>query len=137
MNNNNSGLGEKILEAGISSMKAGADEIKTSVSTAIGQVTGQQVKTDQELQQIASQDKEASGKRINEIQQELSAQKMRRFHEVNNFQPPPPQPTETHNSQPSETTISAPLASRSGPRRQPESVRQVVGKSELGRNFKG
>lgn len=137
MSDSNSGLGAKLIEAGVSSMKAGADEIKNSVSTAVGQITGQQIKTDQELQQIASQDKESSGKRINEIKKELETQKMRRFHEVNTIQPSAPRSAENSNTQSLEITRTAPLSNRSGPRRQPESVRQVVGKSELGRNFKG
>ncbi len=137
MSDNNKGLGEKLMEAGVSSMKAGADEIKTSVSTAVGQITGQPEKTDQELQQIAAQDKESSGKRINEIQQELERQKIKRFQEVSSWQTTSSQTQETHQAK--QHTPSSPLthAADSRPRKQPEPIRQAVGKSELGRNFKG
>ncbi len=137
MSDNQKGIGEKLIEAGISSVKAGSDEIKTTVSTAIGQVTGQPIKTDQELQQIAAHDKESSGKRIDEIQQELAKQKMRRFQEVSNWQTPSvpaPEPNgpEIPQSRQAQLHQSSPSAPQPA-----ESVRQAVGKSELGRNFKG
>lgn len=137
MSDNQKGIGEKLVEAGISSVKAGSDEIKTTVSTAIGQVTGQPIKTDQELQQIAAHDKESSGKRIDEIQQELAKQKMRRFQEVSNWQTPSA-PTPEPNGPEIPQSRQAQLHQSSPSAPQPaESVRQAVGKSELGRNFKG
>lgn len=139
MSDSNSNLGEKMIEAGISSMKASADEIKTSVTTAIEQVTGQQIKSDQELQQIAQQDKESSGKRINEIEQELATQKRRHFQEVSSWNTPIQKSSQNQQRGPNipETRQRSILQSAGSQQTRPLSVQQAVGKSEQGRNFKG
>ncbi|HRN96781.1 MAG TPA: hypothetical protein PLD54_05015 [Candidatus Levybacteria bacterium] len=132
------GIGEKLLEAGVSAAKAGADEIKTSVSTAASQISGTPQKSDSELQHIAQTDKTQSTARIGEIKKELAQQKMRRFQEVSNWTTPtlpksdtPQGPEIAGNRNFSSLTQSA---SQQSPA---ESVRQAVGKAEQGRNFKG
>ena len=135
---NDKGVGEKLVEAGISSMKAGADEIKVGVSTAMGQITGQQVKSDQELQQISSQDKVSSGKRINEIQQEIDAQKMRRFKQVTQEHAPVASQNQENVQEQQGPQRSTPqLSQKLRGNETPLSVRQAVGNKEQGRNFKG
>ncbi len=135
---NDKGIGGKMFEAGVSVAKAGADEIKTSITTAVGQVTGTPQKTDQELQQLESQDKAHSNERIGQIKQELSKQKMRRFQEVSQWQAPPsqkqeePKGPEIPNARQQVSSIQS-----STPQGPAESVRQAVGKAEHGRNFKG
>lgn len=139
MSDTGKGIGEKLVEMGVSSMKAGANEIKTSVTTAAGQITGQPVKSDQELKQIAIQDKDSSDQRINEIQNELAQQKMSRFREVSGWHSATAAKTiEEHQQEQSIPKSTAPLAGSQTQRKgTPEPVRQAVGNKELGRNFKG
>lgn len=140
MSDSGNGIGQKLMEAGLSSMKAGADEVKTSITTAIGQVTGQEeLKTDQEIQNIEAQDKVDSGKRIQEIQQELAAQKRRHFQEVASWGTPTEAANQPQQSGPETPQSQHPSAQRPTSLQQtrPLSVQQAVGKSEQGRNFKG
>jgi hypothetical protein len=132
------GIGEKMMEAGVSAVKAGADEVMTSVSTAIGQVTGTPQKSDQELQQLAQTDKSHSSTRIGEIKQELAQQKMRRFQEVSHWTTPTlPKSNEPQGPQIAGSKNFSSLT-QSDPQNTPaESVRQAVGKAEQGRNYKG
>lgn len=140
MSDSSKGIGEKMVEAGISAVKAGADEVQAGFSTAFSQVTGTPIKSDQELQHLAQTDKAQSSARIGEIKQELAKQKMRRFQEVSHWQTPTlprsdaPQGPEisgarqtTNHPQQTGNTLTTPA----------ESVRQAVGKAEQGRNYKG
>jgi hypothetical protein len=138
MSDGSKGIGERMVEAGVSAVKAGADEVKSGFSTAIGQVTGQPVKSDQELQHIARTDQSQSSARIGEIKQELAQQKMKRFQEVSNMHTP----TLPKSDQPKGPEIvsrrnSASFNSSRTQQGTEESVRQAVGKAEQGRNFKG
>ncbi len=138
MADSNSGIAGKILETGGSLAKSVTNEIKTVSQETIAQVTGESIKSDQELQQIAAHDKQQSNQRIGEIQQELAEQRMRRFQEVSSLSTAtPPQREESPLSQP-QTEAKGPHIPRSlSQKPMAESVRQAVGKSEQGRNFKG
>lgn len=138
MSDSSKGIGERMVEAGVSAVKAGADEVKTGVSTAIGQVTGVPQKSDQELQQIANTDKTQSSERIGEIKQELAKQKRRRFQEVSNWQTPTlPKSDEPKGPEIAGSKNFSSLNSSNSQNAPVESVRQAVGKAEQGRNYKG
>lgn len=132
------GLVQKMVEAGISAAKATTDEIKTSISTAAGQITGaaSSTKSDAELQQLAKSDKEQSASRIDQIKKELAS---KRFQEVSQWNTAPKQTKQevTGPEIPSSRGINTASSTNRNTSGQPESVRQAVGKSELGRNFKG
>jgi hypothetical protein len=132
------GIGQKIVEAGMSAAKATADEVKNSISTATTQITGAatQSKSDQELQHLEKTDKDHSTTRIEQIKKELASQ---RFNEVSQWNTSAPQKPNQENSGPdipSNRGINS-NNQQSQNSNQPEVVRQAVGKTELGRNYKG
>lgn len=138
----NTDLGQKLVEIGASAIKSTTQEVKTTVSEVTGQLTGAEVRTDAEMQQIAAHDKAQSNTRIGEIQQELAREKMkkmRRAQEVASWATTPTLPSSQENKHEQRPTLSS-SNSLQPQRSQPqvaESVRQAVGKSEQGRNFKG
>jgi hypothetical protein len=141
----NGGIGQKLVEMGVSAAKAAAQEVKTTVSEATGQITGSTIKSDTELKQIASNDEAYKSQRMGEIKKELSTQKMRRFHEVSSWganQSIPVSKQETSGPDfSSARSVSIPQSSQPNgtptAKKPLESVRQNAGRGEQGRNYKG
>jgi hypothetical protein len=130
------GIGQKLTEIGVSAAKGTVSEISTVVGSTIAQVTGSPQKSEHELQQLAQTDKTQSGARIDQIKKELAAQ---RFQEVSQWTPAPTTP-QYHEPAGPEIPSSRGFSSMSQPgssANQPEVVRQAVGKTEQGRNYKG
>lgn len=141
-NMSNTGIGQKLVEIGASAIKSTAQEARTTVSEVTGQLTGAEVRTDDEMQQIAAHDKAQSNTRISEIQQELAREKMkkmRRAQEVASWATTPSLPSSREHSseQSSARSNLSSLQTQPNKPQVAESVRQAVGKSEQGRNFKG
>jgi hypothetical protein len=134
----NTGLGQKMVEVGVSAAKATTDEIKNTISTAASQISGSTTpqKSQQELQQLESADKTQSTARIDQIKKELATQ---RFHEVNNLNASlaPQQKQEASGPEIPNSRYVSNMPTDTRHSKEPESVWQAKRKTEQGKNFKG
>lgn len=75
----NGGIGQKLLEVGVSAAKATAQEVKTTVSEASSQLTGNNIRSDSELKNIAASDEVYKTQRMGEIKKRTGKPKNAAF----------------------------------------------------------